>query len=213
MPETIRIDFNNLPFTEFLREIFGGQVHKVVTQLFTMKIEIFFCFRMNKLVELAYSNHFLSKITVDWQDGVSEPNYDVSRWFFFCFFLIPVSHFHSLSRVKKYCYNNINTITRCITSSLGFPISVMACNYFFCFDKCLASFRVSRSCNFNASLLFKVWRYWCFSKESRSYSLCSSATCWHGVSFASICSVFVHGFEFASSIRSRQIGARSEIFR
>lgn len=91
MPETIRIDFNNLPFTEFLREIFGGQVHKVVTQLFTMKIEIFFCFRMNKLVELAYSNHFLSKITVDWQDGVSEPNYDVSRWFFFCFFL---SQFH-----------------------------------------------------------------------------------------------------------------------
>lgn len=36
-----KIDFNNLPFTEFLREIFGGQVHKVVTQLFTMKIEIF----------------------------------------------------------------------------------------------------------------------------------------------------------------------------
>lgn len=61
MPETIRIDFNNLPFTEFLREIFGGQVHKVVTQLFTMKIEIFFCFRMNKLVELAYSNHFSLK--------------------------------------------------------------------------------------------------------------------------------------------------------
>lgn len=46
---------------------------------------------MNKLVELAYSNHFLSEITVDWQDGVSEPNYDVSRWFFFCFFL---SQFH-----------------------------------------------------------------------------------------------------------------------
>lgn len=44
MPETIRIDFNNLPFTEFLREIFGGQVHKIVTQLFTMKIEIFFVF-------------------------------------------------------------------------------------------------------------------------------------------------------------------------
>lgn len=167
---------------------------------------------MNKLVELAYSNHFsLKSRLIDRMEFLNQTMMCLVD--FFSVFFIPVSHFHSLSRVKKYCYNNINTITHCITSSLGFPISVMACNFFFCFDKCLASFRVSRSCNFNASLLFKVWRYWCFSKESRSYSLCSSATCWHGVSFASICSVFVHGFEFASSIRSIQIGARSEIFR
>lgn len=99
-----------------------------------------------------------------------------------------------------------------ITSPFSPSISAIACNFFLCFDNNLASFRVSRSCNFKMSLLLRVSRYWFLSKDSRSISCCSSATRGTGISLFLDSSIVVAvlGFVYASSIRSGTIRFRSE---
>lgn len=63
----------------------------------------------------------------------------------------------------------------CITSSLAALVSAISCSRFFCFDKCLASFRVSLSCILKISPLLSSPKYWLFSWESRSASFLRSS--------------------------------------
>lgn len=106
----------------------------------------------------------------------------------------------------------INIYQYYITSSLAPSISAIACNFFLCFDNNLASFLVSRSCNFKMSLLLSVSRYWFLSEDSRSISFCSSASRGIGISLFLVSSILVPvlAFVYASSIRWVAIRFRSE---